>query len=68
MTRLHHTDTHRTCSKCRVLLPLASFQKRGAGSKYGTRKDGSARYFSCCKDCNRVMARERRARKKAEQV
>ena len=64
MTRLHHTDTQRTCSKCRELLPLASFQQRKSG-KYAKTRDGKPRFFSCCKDCNRVMARERRAQKKA---
>ena len=65
--RLTHTDTHRTCSRCRELLPLDSFQQRKSG-KYAKTKDGKPRYFSCCKECNRVMARERRARKKAEQA
>jgi hypothetical protein len=51
MCKLHHTDTHRTCSKCRQLLPLDAFQQRKSG---------------CCKDCNRAMGRERRARKRAE--
>lgn len=60
-TKLHHTETHRTCSKCRQLLPLDAYQQRKSG-KYAKTKGGRARYFSCCKECNRTMARERRAR------
>ena len=63
MCKLTHTDTHRTCSKCRELLPLASFQQRKTGT-YAKTRDGTPRFFSCCKDCNRAMARERRQRKK----
>jgi hypothetical protein len=65
MCRLTHTATHRTCSRCRVSRPLDSFQQRKSG-KYATTKDGKPRYFSCCRDCNRVMAKERRARIKAQ--
>lgn len=51
-TRLHHTETHRTCYLCRRFLPVDQFTRRSNGT-----------YFSGCKDCNRhVFAQRRRAR------
>jgi hypothetical protein len=51
-TRLHHSDTHRTCYLCRRVLPVDQFTSRSNGT-----------YFSGCKQCNRhVFAQRRRAR------
>lgn len=51
-SKLHHTDTHRTCYLCRRLLPVECFTRRSNG-----------KYFSACKDCNKhVLGPRRRMR------
>jgi RNase P subunit RPR2 len=62
--RLPRNETHKTCARCRELLPYTAFQKRGAGSKYGRRKDGSVRYFTWCKPCNSEHRKIKRAEAK----
>ena len=53
----HHTETHRTCYRCGEFKPNDRFTWRSNGTP-----------FSACKDCNRVMAKERAAKKRAEKA
>lgn len=51
--RLPHTESHRTCYRCRRFLDTSAFTRRTNGT-----------FFSACKDCNRNFGHRRRAREK----
>ena len=52
MTNNHrHTDTHRTCYKCKEVKPVDQFYRRKTGT-----------YFSACIPCQSVLRKERIAK------
>jgi hypothetical protein len=52
---LRHSDERRTCYRCNKNKPNEAFTWRRNGTP-----------FSACKECNVIMARERREKKRAE--